>query len=84
MLVRTRAARDLGFCRRVHLDEVWSSSTWMAEEAHHAVERKLVPKTYYWNPNGVVVTARGMVPYLQSRLPDDLDELLGALTDLVG
>lgn len=66
------------------IDEAWDSSTWMAEEAHLAIEQKAVPKAHYWNPDGVVVGARGMVPYLKSRLPDDLDELVAALSSLIG
>ncbi len=66
------------------IDEGWDSSTWMGEEAHQAMELKLVSRCCYWNPHGLVVRARGMVPYLRSKLPDDLQDLMRALTDLVG
>lgn len=32
-----------------------------------------------WNPDGIAVAARRMLPYLQSRLPDDLDDLVETL-----
>lgn len=63
------------------VDHVWDSSTWMAEEAHFAIERGMVKTAFYWNPESIVVRAMGMRRYLRSELPTDMDALVQALRE---
>ena len=39
----------------------------------------IINKMYYWNPEQQRHEATGMLPYLRSRLPDDLNEMIGEL-----
>jgi len=60
----------------VVVDAGWDSSSWMAEEAHLALEatgmdRRL--RGYFWNPERHHVTAAGVVGYLKEELPTDVD-----------
>lgn len=62
--------------------EGWDSSTWMAQEACYAVQSNSphqVKHTFYWNPDRCVVTAAGVLPYLRTPLPEDLDALVDQL-----
>lgn len=65
----------------VVLDYVWDSSSWMAEEAHFAIERGMVKTAFYWNPQCIVVRAMGMRRYLRSELPRDMDALVQVLRE---
>jgi len=56
----------------VVIDDVWDSSTWMASEADAA--KRYVARRAVWNPNGVSVTAVGMLTYLENELPHLLPE----------
>ena len=59
------------------IDRGWDSSTWMACEAEMATKKGL--PVLYWNPDGVKVTAQGMVPYLREELPPAIDEAVEQL-----
>ena len=63
------------------VDRVWDSSSWMAQEAQVASElgRTGELRRFYWNPNEIMVRAAGMLPYLQSELPRDLDAAVEVL-----
>jgi hypothetical protein len=56
------------------IDRGWDSSTWMAIEADTATKTGL--PMFFWNPEGVRVTARGMVPYLREEIPTTLDRAI--------
>jgi hypothetical protein len=61
---------------------MWECSTWMAHESWVAMqqpEQRHVPRCYYWNPEGIPVQARGLLPYLRERLPDDLESMVSVL-----
>jgi hypothetical protein len=60
----------------------WNCSTWMAHEAHEALEligARKIQGLYFWNPDRIEVRASGMSLYLKERLPDDLNELVRVL-----
>jgi len=59
------------------VDVGWDASTWMGEEAHAAQALR----SFFWNPEGRVVTAPGMLPYLREPLPSDLSAALARLRE---
>ncbi|MBA2646541.1 MAG: toll/interleukin-1 receptor domain-containing protein [Pyrinomonadaceae bacterium] len=66
------------------ISQEWNCSTWMAHEAHEALEligAGKIQGLYFWNPDRVEVRAPGMSPYLKERLPDDLNELVRVLSE---
>lgn len=60
------------------VDSAWDSSSWMAEECNVAA-RLLPAAVFSWNPDSVVVAAKGMVPYLRQPLPTQLEEAVAYL-----
>jgi hypothetical protein len=64
------------------MDDVWDSSSWMAEEASFGIERSdgaRIQNAFYWNPDMVTVAAAGMVGYLKEALPIGLDQAVAVL-----
>ena len=61
------------------VDRGWDCSSWMASEADMALKRGL--PLLYWNPDRIVVKARGMIPYLREEVPSALDDALGLLLE---
>lgn len=59
------------------VDRGWDSSTWMGQEADTASKSGLT--LLYWNPDRLLVKARGMVAYLREELPPALDDALTLL-----
>jgi hypothetical protein len=59
------------------INRAWDSSTWMGCEADEG--RKRLSSTFFWNPEGVTVTAAGMKPYLTVQLPATLEAAVGTL-----
>ncbi len=80
-----RAALVQAHAAVVVIDEVWDSSTWMAEEARVATDRadRDGMRYFTWNPSDVDVKAAGMIPYLRNLLPANLkdaaDRIVGAV-----
>jgi hypothetical protein len=66
-------------CFVIVIDGGWDSSTWMGEEAHIASVSGL--PMYYWNPAGIQVKAKGMLPYLKRKLSDDLADAVQCLAE---
>jgi hypothetical protein len=63
----------------------WDSSTWMAHESDEALKRfraGRIRRMFFYNPEGIEVTAAGMLPYLIKRLPDSPDEVVALLRQL--
>jgi len=56
----------------------WDSSTWMAVEAEAGVKRG---RAFFWNPDGIVVKAAGMMGHLQIELARRLDDAVAQLCD---
>ena len=57
------------------LDHAWDGSTWMAQEAHMALESPHVTPHltgFFWNP--MRIRPRGLVGYLRTELPVDPTE----------
>jgi hypothetical protein len=68
------------------VDRGWDSSTWMAIEAEEAVQ-KLGPariRSFYWNPEARVITAKGMLPYLNEELSREVSEAVLQLREALG
>jgi hypothetical protein len=65
------------------LDEGWDSATWMAEEARLAFAFLGAEAVLFWNPNLVSVRAAGMLPYLKTRLPDEISDAVARLRSFV-
>lgn len=65
------------------LDKGWDSSTWMGIEAEAALKspNRTATNAYIWNPDGIVVSAAGMVPYLRPELPRNLAQAVGRLRE---
>ena len=59
------------------IDRGWDSSSWMAHEAEVATKRGL--PVLYWNPEGLSVAARGMLPYLREEVPPALNDAIDLL-----
>jgi TIR domain len=79
----------LGRCRLfvIVVDAGWDSSTWMAQEAHAALESDRMIRHlegFFWNPTGAVVRAAGMVRYLKVELPVEIEDAVGILKTQVG
>jgi hypothetical protein len=77
-------ARTLSMCSAfvIVIDSGWDSSTWMAMEAREAIEKtSATPRiqSFFWNPEGLHVTARGMLQYLKNELPPDVSEAIKRL-----
>jgi hypothetical protein len=63
------------------IDRGWDSSTWMAIEADEAVQKlgSARIRSFFWNPERLKVTAKGMLPYLKEELPRELSEVIAQL-----
>ena len=62
----------------VAVTENWQFSTWMQHEAWEAEKRLRagrIQRMLFYNPENIEVTANGMLPFLNQRLPDDLEEV---------
>ena len=63
------------------ITDVWDS-TWMAIECQTAMNlysASQLTNYHYWNPQNVSVTAAGLVPYLNSELPLEMDKAIEVL-----
>ena len=63
------------------ITDVWDS-TWMVSECQTALNLhnvSMMKKYYYWNPQRISVTAAGLVPYLKSELPMEMDKAVDIL-----
>lgn len=61
--------------------DVWES-IWMASECQAALDLFSASRLtgfHYWNPQGVSMTAAGLLPYLKSELPVDIDQAVEVL-----
>ena len=61
------------------IDGGWDSSSWMAEEAHQAMDApgaRPVPYAFFWNPLSIEIRAEGTFTYLRKELPKDLNEFV--------
>jgi hypothetical protein len=65
------------------LDEGWDSATWMAEEARLAFALLGAAGVLFWNPHNVMVRAAGVLPYVNTRLPDALADAVACLRGFV-
>jgi hypothetical protein len=65
------------------VDRGWDSSTWMAIEADLAGKKLGAGRirSVFWNPEARVVTAKGMLPYLEEELPRDLSRAISWLRE---
>ncbi len=66
----------------IAVTENWQFSTWMQHEAWEAQKRLRAGKIrrmLFYNPDNIQVTAKGMLPFLNERLPDDLEGVALAL-----
>jgi hypothetical protein len=61
------------------LDHGWDSSSWMAQEAHFAIERRMARTSYFWNPDSIAL--RAMRQYLRSELPGEMEPLVQTLRE---
>lgn len=62
----------------------WDCSTWMASEGYEALKLMAagnLRKMYYYNPEHIEVKAKGMIPFMKERLPDNLDEVIRVLKE---
>jgi len=70
----------------IAVTENWQFSTWMQHEAREAQKRLRtgrIQKMLFYNPENIVVTAKGMLPFLNQRLPDELEEVAQSLRGIV-
>ena len=69
----------------VVVDAGWDSSSWMGEEAHLALEARgsIMPlRGFFWNPEGMRMTAAGMVRHLREELPIDSEKAAAVLVSV--